>query len=93
MNYVSKRLGLTATISGSPYEMTAEALEPCEVGIVKRGDFLRFLKDNPAACFNVTEQLGFNYRNGCHEVRSLGLSQSSGEKLAKVLLEWSERNP
>jgi hypothetical protein len=35
---VSKRLGLTATISGSPYEMTAETLEPCEVCIVKRGD-------------------------------------------------------
>jgi CRP/FNR family transcriptional regulator, cyclic AMP receptor protein len=85
-------LGLSATISGSPYEVTAETLEPCEVSIVKREDFLRFLKDNPDACFKVTEQLGSNYRNACHEVRSLGLSKSMGEKLAQMLLDWSEQD-
>jgi len=85
-------LGLSATISGSPYELTAETLEPCEVSFAKREDFLRLLKDSPAACLKVVEQLGSNYRNACHEVRSLGLSQSSGEKLAKLLLEWSEHD-
>ena len=84
-------LGLSATISGSPYELTAETLEPCEVRFVKREDFLRFLKDNSEACFKVAEQLGSDYRNACHEVRSLGLSQSSGERLAKLILQWSER--
>ena len=83
-------LGLSATISSSPYELTAQTAEPCEVSFIKREDFLRFLKENPDACFKVTEQLGSNYRNACHELRSLGLSQSSGEKLAKLLLEWTE---
>jgi CRP/FNR family transcriptional regulator len=85
-------LGISATIAGKPYESTAETLEPSEVSFIKREDFRRFLKANPDACFRVAEQLGRNYSNACHEVRSLGLSQSSGEKLCKLLLEWIQRH-
>ena len=85
-------LGISATISGKPYEATALTLEPTEVSFIKRPDFLRFLKANPDACFRIAEQLGRNYSNACHEVRSLGLSQSSGEKLCKLLLEWVQRH-
>jgi CRP/FNR family cyclic AMP-dependent transcriptional regulator len=85
-------LGLSATLSGKPYELTAETMEPCQVSFVKRDDFLRFLKENSDACFKVAEQLSLKYNNACHEVRSLGLSHSAGQKLAKLLLEWSSRN-
>jgi len=53
---------------------------------------LRFLKEHGDACFRVAEQLSEKYNNACHEVRSLGLSHSAAEKLAKLLLEWSSRN-
>src|ERR1022692_2864163 len=33
-------LGLSATISGKPYEVTAETIDPCQVTFVKREDFL-----------------------------------------------------
>jgi CRP/FNR family transcriptional regulator, cyclic AMP receptor protein len=85
-------LGLSATISGKPYEVTAETIDPCQVNFVKRDDFLRFLKDDVEACFKVAEQLSEKYHNACNEVRSLGLSHSAAEKLAKLLLEWSSRN-
>src|SRR5246127_2100126 len=85
-------LGLSATISGKPYEVTAETIDPCQINFVKREDFLRFLKDNSDACFKVAEQLSEKYNNACHEVRSLGLSHSASEKLAKLLLEWSSKN-
>ena len=85
-------LGISATISGKPYEATAETIEASEASFIKREDFLRFLKANPDACFRIAEQLGRNYSNACHEVRSLGLSQSSGEKLCKLLLEWVQRH-
>jgi CRP/FNR family transcriptional regulator len=52
---------------------------------------LRFLKEHGDACFRVAEQLSEKYNNACHEVRSLGLSHSAAEKLAKLLLEWSSR--
>jgi len=85
-------LGLSASVSGKPYELTAETVDPCQVNFVKREDFLRFLKEHPDACFKVAEQLSEKYNTACHEVRSLGLSHSAGEKLARLLLEWSSRN-
>lgn len=85
-------LGLSATVSGKPYELTAETVDPCQVNFVKRDDFLRFLKEHSEACFKVAEQLSEKYNTACHEVRSLGLSHSAGEKLAKLLLEWSSKN-
>ena len=85
-------LGLSATVSGKPYEVTAETIDPCQVNFVKRDDFLRFLKDDVEACFKVAEQLSEKYHNACNEVRSLGLSHSAAEKLANLLLEWSSKN-
>lgn len=85
-------LGLSATISGKPYEVTAETIDPCQVNFVKRDDFLQFLKEDVDACFKVAEQLSEKYHNACKEVRSLGLSHSAAEKLAKLLLEWSSKN-
>ena len=85
-------LGMSATISGKPYEVTAETIDPCQVNFVKRDDFLQFLKDDVEACFKVAEQLGEKYHNACKEVRSLGLSHSAAEKLAALLLEWSAKN-
>ncbi|MGA8767879.1 MAG: cyclic nucleotide-binding domain-containing protein, partial [Candidatus Acidiferrales bacterium] len=36
-------LGLMATLSGEPYEVTAETLRPCQVAFVRRDEFLRFI--------------------------------------------------
>ena len=85
-------LGLSATISGKPYEVTAETIDPCQINFVKREDFLRFLKEDVDACFKVAEQLGEKYHNACKEVRLLGLSHSAAEKLAMLLLDWNSRS-
>jgi CRP/FNR family cyclic AMP-dependent transcriptional regulator len=85
-------LGLSATMSGKPYEVTAQTIDPCQVNFVKRDDFLKFLKDDVEVCFKVAEQLGEKYHNACKEVRLLGLSHSAAEKLAMLLLEWNSRN-
>ena len=85
-------LGLSAAVSGKPYELTAETLDPCHVSFVKREDFLHFLKDQPEACFKVAEQLSEKYNHTCREMRSRGLAHSAGEKLARLLLEWGSKN-
>jgi CRP/FNR family transcriptional regulator len=85
-------LGLSASVSGKPYELTAETVDPCQINFVKREDFLRFLRENPDACLRVAEQLSEKYNSACREIRSLGLSHSAAEKLAKLLIEWSTRN-
>ena len=81
-------LGLSATVSGRPYMATAETLIPCQVNFIRREDFLRFLKENGTACLRVSEHLSNNYHNAFEQVRSLGLSHSASEKLAKLILEW-----
>jgi len=85
-------LGLGASVSGKPYMATAETLNPCQVNFIKREDFLRFLKENGAACLRVAEHLSNNYHDAFEQVRSLGLSHSAGEKLAKLMLEWCARS-
>jgi CRP/FNR family transcriptional regulator, cyclic AMP receptor protein len=85
-------LGLSASVSSKPYELTAETLDPCQVNFVKREDFLRFLREHNEVCLRVAEQLSEKYNTACHEIRALGLSHSAAEKLAKLLLEWSTKN-
>lgn len=82
-------LGLGATITGRPYELTAETLEPCQVTFVKRNDFLHLLKEHSEACFKATEQLSQKYNSTCHELQTLGLSHSAAQKLARLLMEWT----
>jgi CRP/FNR family transcriptional regulator len=82
-------LGLHATVAGTPYEMSAETLHPCQINFVRRDDFLKFLKDHGDACLRAAEHLSNNCQNAFDQIRALGLSHSAREKLARVLLEWS----
>jgi CRP/FNR family transcriptional regulator, cyclic AMP receptor protein len=84
-------LGLSATVAGKPYELSAETMDTCQVNFVKRDDFLRFLKLHVEVCYKVAEQLSKKYNSTCQELRSLGLSHSAGERLAKLLLEWNSK--
>src|SRR5271170_7066946 len=82
-------LGLMATMSGSPYEVTAETLHPCQVAFIRRDDFIHFVEKHPEASRAVTAQLSGLYRRACSQLRTVGLSSSAPEKLARLLLEWS----
>ena len=82
-------LGLHATVSGKPYELTGETLQPCQLDFIRRDDFLRFLQRHGDACLNAAEHLSQNCQNAYELIRSLGLSHSVGEKLARLLLEWA----
>jgi CRP/FNR family transcriptional regulator, cyclic AMP receptor protein len=82
-------LGLHASISGKPYELTAETLQPSQLDFVKRDDFLGFLQNHADACLNAAEHLSQNCQSAYEMIRSLGLSHSVSEKLARLLLEWA----
>jgi CRP/FNR family cyclic AMP-dependent transcriptional regulator len=82
-------LGLHATVSGSPYETTAETGQPCQLNFVKREDFLRFLQTHGDACLQAAQHLSKDCNSAYQQIRSLGLSHSVPERLARLLLEWS----
>ncbi len=83
-------LGLMATMAGTPYEVTAETIHPCQVAFVRREDFLRFVASHPEASQNVVRQMSSQYRGACEQLRTVGLSASAQEKLARLLLTWTE---
>ena len=81
-------LGLPATITGKPYELSADAVEPVQANFISRTDFLNFLRDHGEAALRVAQQLGETYHAAIAEMRSIGLAHSAGEKLARFLLDW-----
>lgn len=83
-------IGLSSALSGAPYEVTAETLYPSKVAPISRRDFMAFLSRHPELYRNVTEELSRNVSMACHQLRNVGLSSSAPEKLARLLLEWSE---
>lgn len=82
-------LGLHATVSGKPYELTGETLQPCQLDFVRRDHFLRFLEKHGDACLHAAQHLSQNCQSAYEMIRSLGLSHSVSEKLARLVLEWA----
>jgi CRP/FNR family cyclic AMP-dependent transcriptional regulator len=85
-------LGASATILGKPYEVSAETIEPAQLNFIKREDFMKFINMDAEACMHTAQQLSQKYHSAQREIRSLGLAQTTGEKLAKLLLDWCDRN-
>ena len=82
-------LGLMAALSGGAYEVTAETIHPCQVAFVRREDFQRFVAKHPEASQGVARQMTMQYQAACEQLRTVGLSASAQEKLARLLLTWS----
>lgn len=82
-------LGLPATVTGKPYELTADVIEPTQANFIAREDFLRFLREHGDAALRVAQQLGETYHSAIAEMRTIGLSHSAGEKLARFILDLS----
>jgi CRP/FNR family transcriptional regulator, cyclic AMP receptor protein len=82
-------LGLSATISNRPYEVTAEMVEPGQANFIPADALLKFLHDHGEVALRVAQQLSRNYYSAYDEIRTLGLSNSPGQRFAKLLLGWA----
>jgi CRP/FNR family transcriptional regulator len=80
-------LGLSAVVSGRPYEVSARALDACRLRFIGREEFLRMLDERAGVAAHATRQLSFNYRTAHRQASLLGLAHSAARKLASVLLE------
>jgi CRP/FNR family cyclic AMP-dependent transcriptional regulator len=83
-------LGLNATISDRAYEVSAEMIEAGQANFIARKALLQFLREYGEVALRVAEQLSRNYYTAYQGIRTLGLSSSPSERLAKLLLEWSD---
>jgi CRP/FNR family transcriptional regulator, cyclic AMP receptor protein len=83
-------LGLTSTLSGLPSEMTAEVLYPARIAVIERDQFIAYMGRHPEVYQVVTQELSLQYKVACEQLRTVALSGSAPEKLARLLLDWSE---
>ena len=83
-----KPVGSPATISGKLYQLTAEVRKPLQSNFIPRDVFLQFLREHGEASLrNRVKILSEVYKATLRQVRYLGLSASTAEKLARFLLE------
>jgi len=81
-------LGISAAMSGTPHETTADAVELCRVKAIRVSDFLRFLQNYPEASAEATSCLLREYRVVLNNVCRLALPNTVSGRLATLLLEW-----
>jgi len=81
-------LGLTSAISGDSSEIRAQAMYPCSIASLRRGDFLGILSRHPSANQNVARELCADLARIRGRLRIFGLASSAMARLAHLLLEW-----
>jgi CRP/FNR family transcriptional regulator, cyclic AMP receptor protein len=83
-------LGLSATITGNPYEMTALTVVPSEADFVSRADFLHFLNRYPEACFQAVQILSREICTIEDRVCFFRAGRLASGRLARLLLAWCD---
>jgi CRP/FNR family transcriptional regulator, cyclic AMP receptor protein len=79
-------LGLGAVVTGKPHELTAEAMQPCQLNFVNREDFLRLLKEHGDARLQAAQHISRDCHEAYEVIRAIGLSHSVSARVAKFLL-------
>lgn len=81
-------LGLGAVISNTPYEVTAEAIEPIHIKKLHKETFLAFLERHGEVSMHAAQSLSEEYKTAFFDAKRLALAPSAAGRLASVLLEW-----
>ena len=80
-------LGLHAVVTGGPYELTVETMQPCQLNFVGREDMLQFLGEHADAARHANQHLARDCSDSYGVVRTIGLSHSVSERFARFLLD------
>ena len=81
-------LGLSAAMSGTSYETSAEAIEPCRPKAIPVKDFMHYMSKHPKAAAEVTAYLLRDYRAALNNIHRLAVPTTVAGRLASLLLEW-----
>jgi len=82
-------LGLSAVMSGTPYEVSAETLEPTEANFLPREEFLRFLRHHGSVSVRMAQYLSQELQRSYHQMARIALAPTAKAKLAGLLLDWA----
>ncbi|HTU41028.1 MAG TPA: Crp/Fnr family transcriptional regulator [Candidatus Aquilonibacter sp.] len=79
-------LGLSAAISGTSYEMTAETVTPCQLNFIGRSDLMNLLQNESEVGMHAALWLSREFQGAYRDIHDLVLARSSSGKLARLLL-------
>ena len=79
-------LGLSAAISGTNYEMTAETASPCQLNFIGRQDVMNLLQNESEVGVHSALWLSHEFQSAYRDIHDLVLARSSSGKLARLLL-------
>ena len=80
-------LGLSATVVHRTCELTAETMEPTRIKIIPRESFRQWLRTHPELAFRIAQELAEEYNHTCQQLRSMLLSHTAAQRLARTLLQ------
>jgi CRP/FNR family cyclic AMP-dependent transcriptional regulator len=84
-------LGLSAAISGTNYEMTAETDTPCQLNYINRQDVMVLLQQQSEVGAHAAKWLSREFQGAYRDIHDLVLARSSSGKLARLLLSCAPR--
>jgi CRP/FNR family transcriptional regulator, cyclic AMP receptor protein len=84
-------VGLSAAISGMPYETTAETATPCQLNFIDRKHFMELMQNHSETGVHAAMCLSREYQSAYRDIHDLVLTRSSAGKLARLLLSQSPR--
>jgi CRP/FNR family transcriptional regulator len=79
-------LGLSAAVSGTNYEMTAETSTPCQLNFIGRQDLMTLMQSESEIGVHAAKSLSQEFQGAYRDIHDLVLARSSSGKLAKLLL-------
>jgi CRP/FNR family transcriptional regulator len=79
-------LGLSAAISGTNYEMTAQTASACQLNYIGRTDFMNLLRNESEVGVHAALWLSREFQGAYRDIHDLVLARSSSGKLARLLL-------
>ena len=81
-------LGLSAALSASSYEVSAQVMGTVTAKSISRTAFVDFIERHRGASLQVARSLAAEYRSAFADVRRLGLSTSVPCRVASLLMGW-----
>ncbi len=79
-------LGLSAAVSGTNFEMTAETCTPCQLNFIGRQDLMGLLQNESEIGVHAAKSLSREFQSAYRDIHDLVLARSSSGKLARLLL-------
>jgi CRP/FNR family transcriptional regulator, cyclic AMP receptor protein len=84
-------LGLSSTLTGGEYEMTADTLYPAKVAHISRQAFLEFLSRHPEVNAIVKREIARRFDFACEHLSAVETTTMASSRVPRLLMVWSDR--